>query len=81
MAIQWSHVQKLLMCLVATDHDGNGFQLETWGRFFQVFAQFCILDKISKNWFGLFFFSFQNSFDFVSLVVWKQFMHEQGTLI
>ena len=29
--------------------------------------------------FGKFFF--QNSFDFVSLVVWTQFMYEQGTSI
>ena len=44
--------------------------LKTSGRFFQVFA---------RNGFGCFFFFFQYSFDFVSLVVQKQFMHEHNT--
>ena len=40
---------------------------------------FCSCVSVKKEkviW--LVFFFFQNSFDFVFLVVWKQFMHEQG---
>ena len=48
------------------------------GRFFQIFA---IVSDIRSVKTHLASFFFQNSFDFVSLVIWKQFMHEQGIWI
>ena len=65
------------MCLVT-----NGYELDsswkTSGRLFQVFC--FVSDKIGKKLI-LASFLFQNSFDFVSLVVWKQFTHEQDPSI
>ena len=55
------------MRLVVNGQDGMDSNLKTSGEFFQV----CALVSLF----------FQNSFDFVSLVAWKQFMHEQGSSI
>ena len=50
----------------------------TWKRLV-VFISFCSVSEIKSADLASFFF--QNSFEFVSLVAWKQFIHEQGTSI